>query len=226
MVTILNMGLVVSLVGPMLYVLATRRLELDSLSLPGRLVFWLLAAVALVCAAHGDGAWRVHIGARTPEWLDLFGAVVAIMAMLAGAVLLAPLLVKLGFGKGTASELQKQIIARSIPHKCFIVITAAVTEEILYRGYAIGIGREILGSLPTAFMVSLALFVAAHFRHGAKALPIILWISLANSFLFVMTGNLFACILAHLVIDVMGTMYFPWVASRQRARAASQAGEA
>ena len=222
--TILNLGLAVSLAGPLLYVFASRRFSLDSLSLPGRLLFWMLAAVALIIAAHGDGAWMGHLGLRKFEWPDFFGSVVAIMAMLGGAILLSPLITKLGLGRGSASEMQKNIIALPIPRRCFIVVTAAVTEEILYRGYAIGLGQEIFGSLSVSFIVSLAMFVAAHFSHGARALPIILWITLVNSLLFVVTGNLFACILAHFVIDAMGTLYFPWVASRHRARAASQAG--
>lgn len=223
--TIPSIGLAVSLGGPLLYVLAVKKFSLDSLSVSGRLFLWLLAAVALMIAAYGGGAWLLHIGVKPLRWSDLLGTVVAIVAMLGGAIVLQVLITKLGFKDKKASELQRKIFSLSVPYRFFIVITAAVAEEVLYRGYAIGIGQEIFGSLTIAFVVSLVVFVAAHFTHGAKALASIFWISLVMSLLFVMTGNLFACMLAHFVVDALGTLFVPWVASRQRARAALRVTE-
>jgi membrane protease YdiL (CAAX protease family) len=225
MTPIPSIGLAVSLGGPLLYVLATKRFSLNSLSVSGRLFLWLLAVVALMIAAYGGGAWLLHIGVKPFRWSDLLSTAVAIIAMLAGAIILQVLITKLGFKDKKASELQQKIFRLSVPHRFFIVVTAAVAEEVLYRGYAIGVGQEILGSLTIAFIVSLVVFVAAHFTHGAKALASILWISLVMSLLFVVTGNLFACILAHFVVDALGTLFVPWVASRQRARAALSASE-
>ncbi|OOG57422.1 hypothetical protein B0E48_08215 [Rhodanobacter sp. C03] len=225
MVTILCIGLAVSLGGPLLYVLTAKGFSLNSLSVTGRLLHWLLAAVVLVIAAYGDGAWLLRIGVKQFEWSDLLSTIVAIIAMLAGAIILQVLITKLGFKDKKASELQQKIYGLSAPYRFFIVITAAVTEEVLYRGYAIGIGQEVFGSLTIAFVLSLVVFVAAHFTHGAKALAGILWISFVMSLLFAVTGNLFACILAHFVVDALGTLFVPWVASRQRARAALSASE-
>ena len=45
------------------------------------------------------------------------------------------------------------------------------------------------------------------------------------SLLFIVTGNLFACILAHFVVDGLSMLFVPWVASRKRARAALPASE-
>ena len=225
MVPIQSIGLALSLGGPLLYVLATKRFSLNSLSVPGRLLLWLLAFVALVIAAYGGGAWLLRIGVKPLGWSDLLSTVVAIIAMLAGAIILQVVITKLGFKDKKGSELQKKIYSLSAPYRLFIVITAAVAEEVLYRGYAIGIGQEIWGSLTIAFVVSLFVFVAAHFTHGAKALAAIFWISLVMSLLFVITGNLFACILAHFVVDALGALFVPWVASRQRAQAALPASE-
>jgi membrane protease YdiL (CAAX protease family) len=219
-VTILGIGLVVSLGGPLLYVLATKKLSINSLPLPGRLLLWILAAVVLVIAAHGDDTWLSRIGVKQFGWLDLASTVVAIIAMLVGAVVLQVLLTKLGFKDKKGLELQQKIFSLSAPYRLFIVITAAVAEEVLYRGYAIGIGQEVWGNLKVAFVVSLFVFVVAHFTHGVKALASIFWISLVMSLLFVITNNLFACVFAHFVVDALGTLFVPWVAARQRARAA------
>lgn len=223
---ILNIGLAVSLGGPLLFVLATKRFSLNSLSVPGRLVLWLLAAVTLAIAVYGGGgAWLARMGVKPFGWLDLGSTAVAIIVMLVGAVALQVLMAKLGFKDKKGSKLQQKIYGLSVPYRLFIVITAAVAEEVLYRGYAIGVGREVFGSLAIAFVVSLVVFVAAHFTHGAKALAGIIWISLVMSLLFVITDNLFACILAHFVVDALGTLFVPWATARQRARAALLAGE-
>lgn len=225
MVTILCVGLAVSLGGPLLFVLVTKKLSFNSLSLPGRMLLWLLAAVTLGIAAHSGNHWLARIGVKPFKWLDLLGTTVAIIVMLAGAIALQLLLTKLGFKSAEGSELQKKIYSLSVPRRFFIVATAAITEEILYRGYAIGIGQEVWGSLTIAFVVSLFVFVAAHFTHGAKALATVFWISLVMSLLFVLTNNLFASILAHFVVDAFGTLFVPWATARQRARAALLASE-
>lgn len=225
MATILSIGLAVSLGGPLLFVLVTKKLSLNSLSLPNRSVHWLLAVVVLCIAASSGDHWLTRIGVKQFEWPDLLSAALAIIAMLAGAVVLQLLLTKFGFKNEKALELQRKIYSLSAPHRLFIVITAAVVEEVLYRGYAIGIGQEVWGSLTIAFVVSLFVFVAAHFTHGAKALVSILWISLVMSLLFVITTDLFACIFAHFVVDALGVLFIPWAAARKRTRLALQASE-
>ena len=221
----LSIGLAVSLGGPLLFVLATKRFSINSLSVPGRLVLWVLAAATFVIAAYGGGAWLARIGVKPFGWVDLASTIVAIIAMLVGAIASQILVAKLGFKDKGDLKLQQKIYSLSVQRRFFIVITAAVTEEVLYRGYAIGIGQEVLGNLTIAFVLSLLVFVVAHFTHGAKALAGILWISFIMSLLFVVTGNLFACILAHFVVDALGTLFVPWAASRNRARAALPVSE-
>ena len=167
MVAMLSIGLVVSLGGPLLFVLATKRFSLNSLAVPGRLVLWLLAAAALAIAAYGGGAWLMRIGVKPFGSFDLVSTVVAIIVMLVGAIVSQILLAKLGFKDKEALKLQQKLYGYSTPYRFFIVITAAIAEEVLYRGYAIGVGQEVWGSLTIAFVVSLVVFVVAHFTHGA-----------------------------------------------------------
>lgn len=226
MTTLLSAGLAVSLGGPLLWVLVARRLGLNSLSLASRMLFWLLAATVLALAARGGDAWPLRIGLKPFGGLDFFSAIVAIIAMLAGAIVWPQLMTKLGVKGSTGSGLQKKICSLSAPYRLFLVVTAAVTEEILYRGYAIGIGQEVWGSLSLAFVVSLLVFVGTHFTHGAKALVTIFWISLLMSLLFVVTGSLWACIVVHFAMDAFGTLLVPWLMARQKAQAATQASAA
>ena len=226
METILGIGLTVSLGGPLLFVLVTKSFSMNSLSIPSRMVLWLLAILSLGIAAYGGGHWPARVGIGRFEWLDLLGAAVGTIVMLAGSTLLQSSLTKLGFKNPQGSRLQKKIFSLSVPYRFFIIITSAVAEEILYRGYAIGIGREIWGSLSVAFTISLFVFVAAHMTHGLKALVSVFWICLVMSFLFVLTNDLFACILAHFAVDAFGTLFVPWAAARQRVRMALPTREA
>ncbi len=137
MVTILIIGLAVSLGGPLLFLLAAKKFHFDSLSLPGRLFLWLLALITLLLAAYGARAsWLTRIGVETFGWLDLLGAVVVVIASFIGIICFQVLQHKLHIKNAEGAKLQQRIYALSAPYRLFIVITAAVVEEILYRGYA------------------------------------------------------------------------------------------
>lgn len=212
-------GLAIALGGPLLLVLLVRWLALDAVSLGSRLILWSLAGIVLAIAARDGGPWLSDMGFTPFGWRDLLVTIVAIFAMLGGAVVLQLCVAKLGFDRASGSELQKKIYALPARYRVFMIFTAAVTEEVLYRGYAIGIGKDVIGSLPVAFAVSLVVFVAAHFTHGARALVTVFWISLVMSLLFVFTGNLFTCMLAHFVVDAFGVLLAPWMMARRRAQA-------
>jgi len=226
MTATLSIGLAVSLGGPLILLLAAKKLHFNSLSLPGRLSLWLLALIALVLAAYGArSSWLIRIGIQPFGWFDLLGAVVVAIVSLVGAIFLQSLQRKLGIKNTEGAKLQQKIYGLSAPYRFFVVITATVVEEVLYRGYAIGIGQHVWGSLAVAFVVSVFVFVVVHFSHGVIQLITVCWIALLISLLFVLTNNLFACMLAHFVVDAVGVLVMPWAASRQRAQKVSLAQE-
>ncbi|HEX7049483.1 MAG TPA: CPBP family intramembrane glutamic endopeptidase [Longimicrobiales bacterium] len=225
MTTTLSIGLALALGGQILLQLSSKAFRFDSFSLPFRLSFWLLALAVLALAAYGGGPWLTRIGAEPLGWLSLIGAVVAAVATLAIFPSLQRLQKILG-GKGTEqTESFKKIAGLSAAHRAFLVVTAAVVEEILYRGYGIGIGRHLFGNVSVAVGISLLLFVGSHFRWGISHLISVFWCGLVLSLLFVATNNLFACILAHFVIDAFGVLLLPWAMARKRAREAPLAHE-
>ena len=94
-------------------------------------------------------------------------------------------------------------------------MTAAVTEEVLYRGFAIGVGAQILGNLTAAVGISLAAFVGAHFRWGLLHMASVLWAAVVLTALFLVTRDLWACIAAHGVIDLIGLVVAPAMLERR-----------
>lgn len=225
MAIVLDIGLAIALGGPLLLLLAAKKFLFESLSLPFRLSLWLIAFIALALTAYSGGPWLLHIGAQQLGWLDLLGAVVATIAIFVGAALLQLLLRSLGVTNAKAAESVQKIVGLSFPYRVFVVVTAAVVEEILYRGYAIGIGQHLFGSLTVAVVVSLIVFTVVHFRWGISHLVLVFWAALVMSLLFVLTNNLFACILAHFAVDAVGFLLQPAVMARQQAQKAAPAHE-
>ena len=209
MLNALNVGLALSLFGSLLLLLLFKSLRIDSLSLPSRLALWLLALCALMLAAHGSASWLHQMGFQTPTFLHIGAAVLATIAMLA----IWPLLQRIQkvFGSTPIEQTNqfRKLAGLSFTFRLFIVVTAAVVEEILYRGYAIGIGKDIFGSLSVAVLVSVGAFVAAHFRWGVSQLLFVLWSALVLSTLFVYANDLLACILAHAAVDAVGLLVAP-----------------
>jgi Type II CAAX prenyl endopeptidase Rce1-like len=89
--------------------------------------------------------------------------------------------------------------------KLFLVATAGVTEEIPYRGCAIGLGQDLFGIVWLAASLSLLVFTIAHLNWRAGRL-----ISVAVgalTVLFVLSHDLGACILAHTLVAVAVNSY-------------------
>lgn len=215
-------GLAVSLGGPVILMLAIKHSRIDPLSIPGRLLLWFLALIALVIAMYGAGpSWLARLGVQPFGWLDFVAAIVVVIASIVGATGIHLLQGKLRINNAEGAKVRQKILGLSARRRLFVVVTAAVVEEVLYRGYAIGIGQQVWGSLAVAFAVSLSMFVVVHLSHGVAQLITVGWIALLISLLFVITNNLFACILVHFVMDAAGVLVMPWAASRKRAKKVS-----
>ncbi|GAB3361827.1 CPBP family intramembrane glutamic endopeptidase [Lysobacter tyrosinilyticus] len=204
MLVALGIGLAISLAGILLFQISCDLLHIDSLRVAPRSAFWLLALSVLAIAALEPGLWFRQMGVQIPTWPHAAAALLAILAKLASTPIL--LRIQRAFGGVAIQQTERfqRIRSLSISHQLYIVITAAVTEEILYRGYAIGIGRHLLGSLSIAIAASLGAFVISHFRWGASHLFPVFVSGLILSILFVATADLSACILAHVGFIVGG----------------------
>jgi membrane protease YdiL (CAAX protease family) len=217
----LNIGLALSLFGGLFLLLLSKAFRIDSLSLLSRLALWLLALSALVLAAYGSGSWLQQIGFQAPTALHVGAAALAALAMLAIWPLLQRVQKALGSTSIEQTEQFRKLAGLSFAYRLFIVVTAAVVEEILYRGYAIGIGKYIFGSLSIAVLVSIVAFVAAHFRWGVSQLVFVFWSALVLSILFVYTNDLLACVLAHAAVDAVGLLLAPAIGRKRASMQAS-----
>lgn len=218
---LLYLGLFLALVGSSLLLALFKRLGFNQFSPLPRLALWLIAAAVLAIAATNIESWRAHFGLAWPSWQTLGWAILAnaILFILLGAY------VSLRSRSGPASpeqlELQQSLLRLPFSRRCFVVATAAVTEEVLYRGYAIGVGQHLLGSLWLACVLSVAAFTLAHYRLGlANLIPVFLC-TVVITLLFASTQNLLACIIVHAILDSVGVLVMPAMAVRRRRAGAS-----
>lgn len=161
---------------------------------------WLVAATGLWLSLAQPGFDPASIGLSTFGWRQaglgvLFG-VLGIVSM--------PLYVlvarKLG-GAAHNAEAFATLAAAPLPQRVFLLATAGVIEEVIFR--AVGIGALIAAGLPHALAVAvpLALFVVMHKSSwGAVHL---LFVTVAGALLtaaFVL-GGIWAAIIAHVIVD-------------------------
>jgi membrane protease YdiL (CAAX protease family) len=218
---LLTLGMVFALIGAPSLLLATKLLNVNPLALAPRLGLWFLALFVIVIATTGSTSWSEQLGLVPVTWTTLLGAAVATIATLSAWPILWYVQKALGGVSVDQTQQYQDIVALSYNYRVFLVATAAIVEEVLYRGYAIGLGQDLLGGQLPAAALSVAIFTLAHFRWGLSHLLSVLWSALTLTLLFTLTGDLMACVLAHAGIDAVGLLLVPAAIARQRQRASS-----
>lgn len=82
-------------------------------------------------------------------------------------------------------------------------VSAGFTEEVVYRGWLLGVLTPLVGpwlAVPGAALVS----GAAQLQQGAKALARGTLFGLVTGLAFALTGNLWGLVVAHVAIDLIG----------------------
>ena len=223
MPALLIFGLVVSLAAAPLLLASSKRLHFQPWALLPRTSLWVAAIVVVFIAAARVGAWRAHLGFVWPTWGGFGWAVVAAALMFAALGASMYVQQKLGSHSNRQQAQYQALLSLPFGHRCFVVMTAAVTEELLYRAYAVGIGQLLFGSLWVACAVSVVAFTLAHFKWGLAHLVPVFVAAVVFTLLFVLTRDLWVCILAHAIVDGMGFLVVP-ESMRRRAQLGHNAG--
>jgi hypothetical protein len=208
---LLALGLAVSLLGAPLLLIAVKLSDINSLGLSVRLALWALAGAVCAIAVLASEPWSLLMGLRVPSWRTVLGAGAATIAVVSAWPFLQSIQRNAGGRWIMANAVFQRIVALPVAYRLFLVATAAVTEEILYRGFAVGIGKVVLGNTLEAATLSVVIFTVTHFRWGLSHMLSVLWTALALTSLFVVTEDLLACIIAHGTIDAVGLVIAPAV---------------
>lgn len=169
---------------------------------------WLVLAAALACHVYGDRLPLSAVGLVPPRLRSiLFGLAVGVSVYM-GLYAIAFVLWKNGLFE--ARNPASQILHWPLWLRLFMLITAGVVEEALFRGFAIERLSELTGRRWLAALIALAAFVAAHLPFwglSAVATPIV-----GGGFftlVYLWRRDLVACMVAHLMVDSVGLLLAP-----------------
>jgi membrane protease YdiL (CAAX protease family) len=142
------------------------------------------------------------------SWRDVLWGVVGFIVGAFSFILTTPLVNALGLSTtsgGIARLAQIPLVLR-----IGIVITAGVTEEILFRGYPIERLNNLTGRLSLAALIAYVVFVLLHipFWGLGGTIQIGVW-SIVVTILYVKRRNLPACMLMHILNDAYAFILLP-----------------
>jgi membrane protease YdiL (CAAX protease family) len=168
------------------------------------LVEWSIVAFL---AALAFGMQRLPprlFGLRAPGWLDLLSAFGALVAALVLSALVSRLV--------TAPKFDLyQIASVPIAVRVCLVLTAAICEEFIFRGFAIEELGMLTGSRWVGALLSLVLFSLGHARlYGfSSALLIPASVGLVLTLLYMFRKSLPLCMLVHGGMDALFLLLIP-----------------
>jgi len=205
--TVTAIGLVVALVAPIIYTLILdpylfgEDFDPTSRALVGYVVMWSLAGTVLAFTIFGERSPLSTIGFR-PLSLPLIAVAVGAGVTLSLLVPLLSVVVDAVVGAGPSDVMD---LATQTPIWVLAagVVTAGLTEEILFRGYSIERLIALTGRPWLSGLTSLAAFVAIHLptKSVAHVLGVVLPLGLALTALYLWKRNLTLVIIAHLLVN-------------------------
>lgn len=118
---------------------------------------------------------------------------------------------------------------REYSHFRVMAVTAGFTEEVVFRGFLIGVLASWL-PLWLAGGVALVLFVGGHVYQGLSGMVRLLPVSVVLTVLFLISGSLLPGVVVHTAVDVVGgkilwTIRDLWGRSPSRAAKSDDAGD-
>lgn len=169
-------------------------------------VFWTITAALVVLATRIEGHPLSSLGFRPPTlwtlfWGVAFGLLITAVFIFCGLVVL-PLL----HLKGNAAA-ARPLMTAPLWFRFLLVLRAAVTEEILYRGYPIERIQALGGSRWLAAGVSVVGFTLAHLNYwGPVQLIFVAPAGVVLAGLYLWRRDIVCNMIAHFITDGIGLL--------------------
>jgi membrane protease YdiL (CAAX protease family) len=169
---------------------------------------WILTLAILALVRFGERLPWDSIGLRKLTRADVGWALLGFL--LGGAIISATMPLVSALGLRTTEEGVRRIGELPAGWRALMVVTAACTEEIRYRGYLIERLFALTGHFALASVLSYVCFVLVHLPFWG--LGGTLQIGLASMVLYALywkRRNLFACMLMHLLNNTVAFFLIP-----------------
>ena len=206
-------GLLISLFGITYIGRLFNGLNLFASSYAGQVVFsdikkWILAAAIIIIILFWESRKLSSIGFKNVNLRAIYQALLlGIISVILGILTLGVVY--------NILRLEEPSTLSNIGELPFIVklltiTTAAVTEEIFYRGYSIERIKELSGSIILGGVISGLIFLAIHYPSWgiAGGVPQLIFTTLLTIF-YIKKRNLIACIIMHWIINFFMIIVLP-----------------
>lgn len=200
-------GLAIVLVWPFIFLGKHQRITDIHDDLTVMIGEWIAAGAVAFIAFRLLRRNRAWLRIRMFGWQDLLAMVGAIAA----AILLVSLAGRFVPARAVSPQDLRELPNIPLAFRLSLVLTAAICEEFLYRGFAIEELGFLTGNRGLAAAISLLFFALAHVgRYGLLgALVIPGLIGGALTALYLWRSNLPVCMLMHAVIDGFALLVVP-----------------
>ena len=209
-------------VAPVLGYFRVRRLmqipsttSMERLALYGSTIAmqWVLVGVIVWrTVAHHMRPQELGLAVQEPE-LAASAAVVLSLLVLANQIFsIRRLAANPREIKGMIADLALKVFPQNdVERLAFValVVTVAICEELIYRGFVQGLFQSVGGSVAAGIVGSAILFAAAHLYQGRKGLVSTFAVGLIFASVRWWTGSLLPSICAHFAADLVAGLYAP-----------------
>jgi uncharacterized protein len=163
---------------------------------------WLCAIFLLIIVRRGENLPFSSIGIGTCSFLRslLWGIVIAFVCTAVGFAIVAITHFNGGAAGKSLAGLPRWLLL-------LIVVRAGVVEELFYRGYAIERLQAVGLNKYWAALIPLVVFSFAHWTGGGANILIALALGAILSAFYLWRRDLVANMIAHFLVDVVGTMF-------------------
>lgn len=161
---------------------------------------WLVAGAGFWLALQQPGFDPARIGLTTFGWRQVgLGVLFGVLGIM--SVPLYILLARKLGGAAHNAEALATLAAAPLPQRLFLLATAGVGEELIFR--AVGIGGLIAAGWPHALAVALSLAVFVVLHKSSWGAVHLLFVAVAGGLMTAafLLGGIWAAILAHLIVD-------------------------
>jgi len=172
-------------------------------------IWWLYIAVVLLYVLRVERRPLSSIGFRAAGPKNLaIGVGAGILIMLGLGTLYYLILPALHLNDSIASTSNANaLMATPFWWRLISTVRAAVSEEVLFRGYAMERIEELSGSRVVAVLISCIVFTVAHVSAwGWSHELIVAFGGLAFSLLYLWRRNLWVNIIAHFIVDAVSVL--------------------